>query len=43
MTSEDTQASRQVMDYVDNLKQQLEKIGFTIEPIAGFDSADLQY
>lgn len=43
MTSEDTQASRQTLDYVDNLRGQLEKIGFTIEPIAGFDVSDLQY
>ena len=43
MTSEDTQASRQTMDYVDNLRQELEKIGFTVEPIAGFDVSDLQY
>jgi hypothetical protein len=43
MTSEDTQASRATFDYIDNLRGQLEKIGFTIEPIAGFDVSDLQY
>jgi hypothetical protein len=43
MTSEDTQASRATFDYIDNLRGQLEKIGFTIEPIQGFSSEDLQY
>jgi hypothetical protein len=43
MTSEDTQASRATFDYIDNLRGQLEKIGFTIEPIAGFDVSDIQY
>jgi hypothetical protein len=43
MTSEDTQASRKVLDYVDGLRQELEKIGFTVEPISGFDSSNLQY
>jgi hypothetical protein len=43
MTSQDTQASRSVLDYVDGLRQQLEKIGFTVEPIAGFDVSDIQY
>lgn len=43
MTSQDTVASRKTMDYIDNLRGELEKIGFTIEPIAGFDVSDLQY
>jgi hypothetical protein len=43
MTSEDGRASRSVMDYVDNLRQELEKIGFTVEPVAGFDVTNLQY
>ncbi len=43
MTKTDTKASRDVMDYVDNVRQELEKIGFTVEPIAGFDVSDLQY
>lgn len=43
MTKTDTKASRDVMDYVDGIRQQLEKIGFTVEPIAGFDVSDLQY
>lgn len=43
MTKTDTKASRDVMDYVDGLRQELEKIGFTVEPIAGFDVSDLQY
>ena len=37
MTSEDTTASRKVMDYVDSLRGELEKIGFDIVPIAGFE------
>ena len=36
LTSTDTQASRQVMDYVGGLKNDLEQIGFTIIPIEGF-------
>jgi hypothetical protein len=43
MTSQDTVASRQTMDYIDNLRQQLEKIGFDIVPINGFSVEDLQY
>ena len=36
LTKEDTKASRQVMDYVGNLKNELEQIGFTVVPIEGF-------
>ena len=36
LTSTDTKASRQVMDYVGTLKNELEQIGFTIVPIEGF-------
>jgi hypothetical protein len=43
MTKSDTKASREVFGYIDNLRGQLEKIGFTIEPISGFDVSDLQY
>jgi AAA15 family ATPase/GTPase len=37
MTSTDTKATRQVMDYVGTLKNDLEQIGFTIVPIEGFN------
>jgi hypothetical protein len=37
MTSEDTQNERKVLDYVGGLKDELEKIGFTVIPIAGFE------
>jgi hypothetical protein len=43
MTKTDTKASRDVMDYVDNIRQELEKIGFTVEPMQGFDVSDLKY
>ena len=36
LTSPDTKATRQVMDYVGSLKNELEQIGFTIVPIEGF-------
>ena len=37
MTSENTVASRKVMDYIGSLRGELEKIGFDIVPIAGFE------
>jgi len=43
MTSEDTEASRQTFGYVDNIRQELEKIGFTVIPMEGFSSEDLQF
>jgi hypothetical protein len=43
MTKTDTKASRDVMDYVEGIKNELEKIGFTVEPLAGFDVTDLKY
>ena len=36
LTKEDTKATRVVMDYIGNLKNELEQIGFTIVPIEGF-------
>lgn len=43
MTSDDTVASRQTLDYVDNVRVELEKIGFTVIPIEGFSSEDLSF
>jgi hypothetical protein len=43
MTSQDGKASREVFDYVDHLRGELEKIGFTVTPLSGFDVSDLQY
>lgn len=43
MTSDDTVASRQTLDYVDNIRVELEKIGFTVIPIEGFSSEDLTF
>jgi hypothetical protein len=43
MTSQDTRASRKVMDYVEGLRNELSKIGFDVVPIAGFDSSDLKF
>lgn len=43
MTSEDTEASRKTFDYVDNVRQELERIGFTVVPMEGFSSEDLQF
>jgi hypothetical protein len=43
MTKTDTKASRETFDYIDSLRQKLEGLGFTIEPIAGFDVSDIQY
>jgi hypothetical protein len=43
MTSEDTQASRQVFDYVGKMREELSKLGFDVVPISGFDVSDLQY
>jgi hypothetical protein len=43
MTSQDTQASRQVLDYVGKMREELSKLGFDVVPISGFDVSDLQY
>ena len=43
MTKEDTQATRQVMDYVGNIRAELQKIGFDVVPLEGFDVSDLKY
>ncbi len=43
MTSENTKASRQVFDYVDSLRGELEKIGYTVIPLEGFNVEDLKY
>ena len=43
MTSEDTVASRKVFDYVEGLKAELQKIGFDVVPLEGFDVSDLKY
>ncbi|MDT8781950.1 MAG: hypothetical protein IAX22_04810 [Candidatus Bathyarchaeota archaeon] len=43
MTSDDTEATRQTLDYVDNIRVELEKIGFTVIPIEGFSSEDLVF
>ena len=43
MTSQDTQASRQVMDYVENMRAELSKLGFDVVPVNGFDVGDLQF
>lgn len=43
MTSEDTEAARQTFDYVDNIRTELEKIGFTVIPIEGFSVEDLSF
>lgn len=43
MTSADTSASRDVMAWVEDMKQQLERVGFTVEPIGGFSVEDLKY
>ena len=43
MTSEDTVASRQVGDYVENLRTELNKLGFEVIPMEGFSVEDLKY
>ncbi len=43
MTSDDTEASRQTFDYVDNIRAELEKIGFTVIPIDGFSVDQLSF
>jgi hypothetical protein len=43
MTSEDTLAERKVMDYVEGLRAELQKIGFDVVPLAGFDASDLSF
>ena len=43
MTSQDTVASRQTMDYVENIRNELQKIGFDVVPISGFDVSDLKF
>jgi hypothetical protein len=43
MTSEDTQASRVTMDYVEGLRAELNKIGFEVIPMEGFSVEDLKY
>lgn len=43
MTSDDTVAARQTLDYVDNIRVELEKIGFTVIPIEGFSVEDISF
>lgn len=43
MTSDDTVASRQTFDYVDKIRGELEKIGFTVIPIEGFSVDQLSF
>ena len=43
MTSQNTVASRQTFDYVEGIKNELEKIGFTVVPVEGFSVEDLRY
>ena len=43
MTSDDTVTSRQTLDYVDNIRVELEKIGFTVIPLEGFSVEDLSF
>jgi len=43
MTKGDTKNERQVFDYVENIRNELQKIGFDVVPISGFDSVDLQF
>jgi hypothetical protein len=43
MTKSDTKASRQVGDYVENLRAELNKIGFEVIPMEGFSVEDLKY
>ena len=43
MTKDSTQASRQVEDYLQNIRNEVQKLGFDIVPISGFDSSDLQF
>lgn len=43
MTSQDTQASRSVMDYVEGLRAELNKIGFEVIPMEGFSVEDIKY
>ncbi len=43
MTSQDGVAERKTFDYVENLRQELNKIGFDVIPISGFDSSDLHF
>ena len=43
MTSTDTKASRQTMDYIENMRAELNKIGFEVIPMEGFSVEDLKY
>ncbi|MCL5949756.1 MAG: hypothetical protein M1490_04695 [Candidatus Bathyarchaeota archaeon] len=43
MTTQDTFAERQTSDYLDSMRQQLNKLGFDIVPISGFESIDLRF
>ena len=43
MTKEDGKAATAVMDYVGNIRNELQKIGFDVVPIEGFDVSDLKY
>jgi len=41
MTKDSTQASRQ--DYLQNIRNEVQKLGFDIVPISGSDSSDPQF
>ena len=43
MTKDTTQASRQVEDYLQNIRNEVQKLGFDIVPISGFSSEDLSF
>lgn len=43
MTKDSTQASRKVDDYLQGVRSELNRLGFDVVPISGFDSTDLQF